>query len=83
MTLIALIKMFACYKRAFKMEILAVLLLAVLTAATFYQGKMGGELTYTYGAHVKGYAEGKTCIAEAKEMEDDDEDEEEDEEEEE
>ncbi|MCK4737866.1 MAG: DUF2231 domain-containing protein [Sulfurimonas sp.] len=80
MTFIALIKMFACYKRAFKVEILAVLLLAAVTAATFYQGKMGGELTYTYGAHVKGYAEGQTCIAEAKEMEEDEDEDEEEEE---
>lgn len=73
MTVVALIKMFGCFKKMFKVEILAVVLLAVLTAATFYQGKMGGELTYTYGANVKGYVAGQACIAEAAAMEDDDE----------
>jgi uncharacterized membrane protein len=79
MTAVALIKMFGCYKKMFKVELLAVVLLAVLSAGILSQGKMGGELTYGYGAHVSGYAEGKACLAEAAEMEDDDEDEDEDE----
>ena len=73
MSVIAVIKMFGCMKDKFKVEVFAIILLAVVTAAIFYQGKIGGELTYTYGAHVKGYADGQACIKEAKAMEDDEE----------
>jgi len=79
MTLVSLIKMFGCYKKIFKAEIVAVVLLLLLSGATLFQGKMGGELTFEYGAHVSGYADGQKCIKEAAEMEDDDEDEDEDE----
>ena len=72
-SLIAIIKMFGCIKKNFKIEIFSVVLLAVVTAATFYQGKMGGELTYTYGAHVTDHAKGQACIKEAKEMEEEEE----------
>lgn len=69
-TVVALIKMFGCIKKIFKVELLAIILLGVITVATFYQGKIGGEMTYIYGANVAGYLQGQACIAEAKEMED-------------
>ncbi len=85
-TAVALIKMFGCYKRMFKVELLAILLLAGVTAATLYQGKMGGELTYEHGLHVAKHAqmqntagEAAAAAAEAAEFGDDDEDEDEDE----
>jgi len=77
MVAVALIKMFGCFKKMFKIELFAVLLLAVLSAGILSQGKMGGELTYEYGAHVAKYAEGQACLAEAAEMDDEDEDEDE------
>ena len=62
--IIALLKMYACRKEIFKLDVLAVILLAVVTAGTFYQGKIGGELTSSYGAHVKDHSEGRACLAE-------------------
>lgn len=84
-TVVALIKMFGCYKKMFKVEILSIVLLAAVTAATLYQGKMGGELTYQHGLHVANHAkmqniagEAVAAAAEAAEFGDDeDEDEEE------
>lgn len=77
--IVAVIKFFACHKENFKLEILSVVLLSLITAGTFYQGKIGGELTYTYGAHVKDHSEGRACLADNS-MDDEDEDEEEEEE---
>ncbi len=62
--IIAILNMYACRKEIFKVQVLAVVLLALVTAGTFYQGKTGGELTYTYGAHVKDHSEGRACLAE-------------------
>jgi uncharacterized membrane protein len=62
--IIAILKIFGCKKENFKVEILAIFLLALVTAGTFYQGKIGGDLTYTYGAHVKDHSEGRACLAE-------------------
>jgi uncharacterized membrane protein len=75
MSVLAVIKMFACFKKMFKVELLVVALLAVVTFGILTQGKMGGEITYTYGAHVLDHAKGQACIAEAAEMEDDEDDE--------
>jgi len=75
MSIIALIKMFGCYKKMFKVELLSIVFLAVLVFFTLNQGKMGGELVYKHGANVEKFADGQTCLAEASEM-DDDEDEE-------
>jgi len=72
MGVVAAIELFAFYKKLFKLEILAVVLVATVAGTTLYQGKMGGELTYTYGAHVKDHAEGRACLAENS-MDDDDE----------
>ena len=75
----ALVKVFGCHKQIFKLELVAVVLLLVLSGATIFQGKMGGQLTFEHGAHVSGYADGQKCIKLAAEMEDDeDEDEDED-----
>ena len=76
-SVVALVKMFGCMKQSFKTEALAIVLLLAVTGATLYQGKIGGRLTYEHGAHVKGYAEGQACIAEAAAMDEDDEDEDE------
>ena len=67
-TAVALIKMFGCYKKMFKVELFAVVLLAAITAATFYQGKMGGQLTYEHGLNVSKAA---AVAAEAAEFADD------------
>ncbi|MDA7817842.1 hypothetical protein N9A28_06595 [Sulfurimonas sp.] len=72
---IALIKIFGCKKEMFKVEVVAVVLLALVSAGIVYQGKIGGELTYTYGAHVKDHSEGRACLAENAMDDEDDEDE--------
>ena len=79
MGLTAAIKMFGCFKKMFKVEIIAIVLLLVLSGAILFQGKLGGELTFEHGAHVAKYVDGQKCLKEAAEMEDD-EDEDEDEE---
>ncbi|MCW9026417.1 MAG: hypothetical protein OQJ77_03795, partial [Thiovulaceae bacterium] len=71
MGIAALVKFFGCIKKNFKVEIVSVILVAIVAGGVLYQGKMGGELTYTYGAHVKGYSDGMDCLEEMAEMEDD------------
>ncbi|PHS58153.1 MAG: hypothetical protein COB17_03940 [Sulfurimonas sp.] len=71
MPVVALIRFYACKTSKFKIELFSIVLLAVLSAATVYQGKMGGELTFDFGVNVKGFTEGQACIAEAKAMDDD------------
>lgn len=82
MTGVAIIKMFACYKKMFKVELLAIVLLAAVSGVTLYQGKMGGELTYEHGLNVAKHAqmqnvagEATAAAAEAAEFADDEEDE--------
>jgi len=77
MGIVALIKMFGCYKKSFKIELLAVFLVALVTVGVFYQGKMGGELTYTHGAHVKNHSDGMDCLADPEEFLEEEEDEDE------
>ena len=79
MGVVAVIKFVGCLKNMFKVELIAVLLLLVLSGATLFQGKMGGQLTFDYGTHVSGYVDGQKCIKEAAEMEDDEDEDEEDE----
>jgi len=55
MGLIALIKMAGCKMKNFTIEVIAVLLLLGATAATLYQGKLGGEITYSHGMPFKAY----------------------------
>lgn len=62
MGIAAAIKFFGCMKQNFKAEVASVILVAVIAAGILYQGKMGGELTFTYGAHVKDYAKGMECV---------------------
>lgn len=69
MGIAAIIKFYGCLKNSFKAELFAIILIAIIAGATLYQGKMGGELTYTYGAHVKDHSDGMECLAEAAEDE--------------
>lgn len=73
---VAVINLFGFFKKMFKVQLLSIVLLAFVAGGVLFQGKMGGELTYEHGAHVKGFAEGQACIAEAAAMGDDEEDEE-------
>lgn len=52
---IALMKIIGCRLKSFKLEALSILLLLVVTAATLYQGKLGGEITYNHGMPFKAY----------------------------
>jgi uncharacterized membrane protein len=62
MAVATLVKFLGCYKKLFKLEMLGVLLVALISAGILFQGKMGGEITYTHGANVKNHADGLTCI---------------------
>ena len=72
-----LIKLYGCFKSNIKAEVFAIVLIAIVTGATLFQGKMGGELTYTHGANIAHHSDGMDCLAEEAEDEEDDEDEEE------
>ncbi len=78
MWIATVIKMFGCIKQVVKAEIFSILLVAIITGGVLYQGKMGGELTYTYGAHVAQHSDGMDCLADPEDfIEDEDEEEEE------
>jgi len=79
MVVVALIKMFGCFKKMYKIELFAIILLAVLSAGILSQGKIGGELTYEHGLNVAKHAQMQNVAAEAAEMGDDEDDEEEEE----
>jgi uncharacterized membrane protein len=64
----ALIKLFGCFTNRFKAEILSIILLAVVAGGILYQGKMGGELTFTYGANVEQHSDGMDCLADPSEF---------------
>jgi len=64
MGMAAVVNLFGYFKKLYKVELLSIILVAVVSAGAFYQGKMGGEITYKHGAHVKGYSEGKACLEE-------------------
>ncbi len=68
MGIVAIIKLVGCFKKIFKAEILATILLVAISMGIFYQGKMGGELTYTYGAHVKNHSDGMECLDDPQEF---------------
>ncbi len=74
MGIVAAIKLFGCFKKLFKVELIAILLVALISGGVLYQGKIGGELTYSYGAHVQDYSDGMDCLEEAEEFEDEDDD---------
>jgi uncharacterized membrane protein len=68
MAITALIKFYGCFRANIKIELISVLLLALITAGVLYQGKMGGELTYTHGANVEKHSDGLDCLEEQAEM---------------
>ncbi|MDQ7044405.1 MAG: hypothetical protein Q9M32_00625 [Sulfurimonas sp.] len=76
MGIATVIKFYGCFKTSFKIEMLAIVLLAVISAGILYQGKMGGELTYTHGANVENHSDGMDCLEEMAEDEEDDEEDE-------
>lgn len=80
MGIATLIKLFGCIKKVYKAEIFAIILVAIVAGGVPYQGKMGGELTYKYGANVEKYSDGMDCLADPEDFLDEDEDEDEDEE---
>jgi len=59
-----LIKLYGCKKNIFKIEIFSIVLLLIISMGIFYQGKIGGELTYTHGANVKQHSDGIDCLEE-------------------
>jgi len=69
-------KFIGCFKKILKVEIFAVLLTAILAGGVLYQGKMGGELTYTYGANVAQHSDGMDCLEDPEEFLEEDEDDE-------
>ena len=75
MGFVTLIKLFGCFKKNFKVEIAAVALMALIAGATLFQGKMGGELTYTHGANITKHADGMECLADEEEDEEDEDEE--------
>jgi len=68
MVVAALAKFFGCFTKRIKVEIFAIVLLAVIAGGVLYQGKMGGELTFTYGANVEKYSDGMDCLADPSEF---------------
>ncbi len=62
MGIATLVKLFGCFKKVIKAEIFAVILTAIIAGGILYQGKMGGELTYTYGANVAQHSDGMDCL---------------------
>jgi len=68
MALITIIKLIGCKKQIFKAEVIAVFLTLLLVGGVLYQGKMGGELTYTYGAHVQDHSDGMDCLDDPEEF---------------
>jgi len=57
-----LVKLYGCFKKVIKAEIFAVILVAMVAGGVLYQGKMGGELVYTHGAHVEKHSDGMDCL---------------------
>ncbi len=70
MSLATLIKFFGCFKKIIKAEVFAIILVAIVAGGVLYQGKMGGELVYTHGAHVEKYSDGMDCLDEQKDFAD-------------
>ncbi len=66
MGIATLVKYYGCFKKAFKFEIFAILLVAIISGGIVYQAKMGGELTYSHGANVEQYDDGMMCLEEQK-----------------
>ncbi|MFA6137620.1 MAG: DUF2231 domain-containing protein [Sulfurimonas sp.] len=62
MGIATLAKLVGCFKKILKAEIFAILLVAIISSGALFQGKMGGELTYAYGANVEKHADGMDCL---------------------
>ena len=56
------VKFFGCFKQNKTIEIAGIVLVGLVAIGVLYQGKMGGELTYTYGAHVENHSDGMDCL---------------------
>lgn len=63
-----IVKFFGCFKKVIKAEIFAVILVAIVAGGVLYQGKMGGELVYTHGAHVEKHSDGMDCLDDPEEF---------------
>ena len=75
MAFATIVKFYGCMKGVVKAEVFAVLLVAILAGATLFQGKMGGELTYTYGANVAKHSDGMDCLDDPEDFLEEDEEE--------
>jgi uncharacterized membrane protein len=62
MVIAAIIKFYGCFKQNKKIEIVSIAFVGLIAMGVLYQGKMGGELTFTHGAHVENHAKGMECI---------------------
>ena len=76
MGIATLVKFFGCFKSNVKAEVFAILLVAIIASATLYQGKMGGELTYTHGANVAQHSDGMDCLEDPEDFMEEEEEEE-------
>ena len=68
MLVITAIKVFGCTKKIFRAEVVSIVLLAVVAGTTLYQGKMGGDITYKYGANVEKHSDGMDCLDDPEEF---------------
>ncbi len=58
----AAIKFVGCQTKKFGLEALAIVILLGAGGLTVYQGKMGGDLVYTYGVGVDKHLDGLGCL---------------------
>ena len=68
-----IVKFYGCFKKVLKAEIFAIILVAIVAGGVLYQGKMGGELVYTHGAHVEKHSDGMDCLADPEDFIEDEE----------
>lgn len=64
MGLAAVVNLLGFFKKIYKVQLVSIVFVAAVVGGVFFQGKMGGEITYVYGGHVKDHAEGRACLAE-------------------
>ena len=72
MVITTAIKLFGCYKKVFKAEVVSIILVALVAGGIIYQGKIGGEITYTYGGNVTDHSDGMDCLDDPSEFLDED-----------
>jgi uncharacterized membrane protein len=75
-SIVAILKFVGCMMKKFILEAIAIILLVLVTVATFAQGKMGGEIVYNHGMPFKSYKIQNTlnkAYLEAEDAEDSDE----------